>query len=262
MTGLDGQIAAVVLDWAGTTIDFGCLAPVAALQSVLLNHGISLSPEEVRVGMGLPKKEHLRGLLGARGAEALADGIYPELEKAIMTQLGLHAELIPGTPELAAWLRDEGVKIGTSTGYTREMMRIVASSAARQGYVPDAVVTPDDVPAGRPAPFMMYANAHRLRAWPLWRFVKIGDTPSDVSEGRNAGSWTVGVARTGNALGHTAAQADALAPRDSAARLEDARHSLEEAGADYVVDSVADCRPVLLEIAGLLRDGARPGITI
>jgi phosphonoacetaldehyde hydrolase len=258
MNLLSATIPAVVLDWAGTTIDHGCLAPVAALRSVLAHHGFSATDAEARGGMGLAKKDHLRALLAIRGAAEATDELYPELEYEIFRQLERHGELIAGAKEFAAWLRGQGVRIGSSTGYTREMMRVVAVGAARQGYAPDIVVTPDDVPAGRPAPLMMYANALRLGAWPLSSVVKIGDTPSDIAEGRNAGAWTIGVALTGNAFGLSVAETSALAPEERAKRAEAARATLRAAGAHEVVDSIADCAPVIERIAGAIRGGALP----
>lgn len=252
-------IPAVVLDWAGTTIDHGCLAPVAALQAVFAGHGMPVSAAEARVGMGLPKKEHLRALLAARGAAAATEALYPELERALFAALEAHSGLIAGTLDFVAGMRARGVRIGTTTGYPAAMMRTVAIAAARQGYVPDAIVTPDDVPAGRPAPQMIAANAARLHTPPLSSLVKIGDTPADVAEGRNAGAWTVGIALTGNALGLSVAEMGALPAAERPARFAAARESLRVAGADYVVDSIADCERVMREIYARECEGERPG---
>jgi phosphonoacetaldehyde hydrolase len=251
-------VPAVVLDWAGTTVDHGCLAPVAALRRVLARHGLEISNADARRGMGLPKKEHLRELLASRGAGAATDQLYPELESALFEELVPHATLISGTLEFVHWLRERGVRIGTTTGYTSAMMRIVAAAAARQGYNPDLIITPDLVAAGRPSPDMMIAVAERLGVGPLGALVKIGDTPADVAEGRAAGSWTIGVALTGNALGLSLADLEALSPADRIRLRAGACDTLRAAGADYVVDSIADCVPVLLEIFGRLRDGDRP----
>ncbi len=252
------EIPAVFLDWAGTTVDFGCLAPVAALQSVLRRHGLDLPPEAVRQGMGLPKKEHLRLLLAGRPGAPDADALYPEVETAIFAELERHTGLIDGTLELADWLYDRGTKLGTTTGYTAAMMEVVGPAAARQGYIPESVVTPDGLPGGRPAPYMIYANALQLGVWPLWRCVKIGDTPSDIAEGRNAGCWTIGVAVAGNALGLPLSALSALAPDERAARCVEARASLHQAGANYVADSIADVIPLLEEIEQRNRAGELP----
>jgi len=261
MRSLGQIIPAVVLDWAGTTVDYGCLAPVVALRRVLAHHGLPISAAAARVGMGLPKKEHLHALLAARGAATMTDELYLELERAIFDELEPHAKLIDGTLEFVAWLREGGVKVGTTTGYTAAMMEIVSTAAARQGYVPDWVATPDAAGAGRPLPAMMRANAERLGVGPPSSLVKIGDTPIDVTEGKYAGAWTVGVALTGNALGLPPAEIATLPPIERRMRFAAARESLRAAGADYVVDSLAECPPVLLEIYARVRDGERPQVS-
>ena len=254
------RLSAVILDWAGTTVDRGCLAPATALRAVLEPRGLYAGDREVRMGMGLPKRDHLRALLARQGAEDCLEELYPQLEHEIFRQLEPHAGLIDGTLALCDWMRTRGVRIGTTTGYSREMMQVVASAAARQGYTPDAVVTPDQVPAGRPAPFMIYQNALLLGVSPLWTVVKIGDTPSDITEGVRAGAWTVGVALSGNALGLAPAQMGELPSHERVRLAEAARDSLRASGADFVVDSVAECSAVLEEIAERIAAGARPGL--
>jgi phosphonoacetaldehyde hydrolase len=55
-----GRLQAVILDWAGTTVDYGSLAPVRTLQKVFAHAEISLTETEARRDMGLPKKDHIR----------------------------------------------------------------------------------------------------------------------------------------------------------------------------------------------------------
>src|SRR5262249_43047782 len=121
-----------------------------------------------------------------------------------------YSDVIPGVPEAVRRMRDRGLRIGSTTGYTRTMLDAVARVAAEQGYSPDASVTPDEVGEGRPHPWMCYQNAMLLKVYPLDRLVKIGDTPSDMMEGRNAGMWTIGITTTGNQVGLTLAEARGL----------------------------------------------------
>jgi len=258
MKSLSEVIPAVILDWAGTMIDPGCCAPVAAMRRVLDRHGCSLADNAIRQGMGRAKKEHLRALLATCGQEAATEEIYPELEHEIFGELQAHAGLIPGAREFAQRLAEEGLKIGTTTGYTRAMMNVLAEAAARQGYSPDIIITPDEVPAGRPAPYMIYANALKLGIWPLWQCVKIGDTPDDIAEGRHAGLWTVAVALSGNSFGLSPTQTKMIPENERLAKAQAARNLLINAGADYVIDSVAEAIPVLEQIAGRIRAGERP----
>ena len=255
---LSKTIPAVVLDWAGTMVDHGCCAPFIALRRVLARHGFSAPDERLRQGMGRAKKEHLRGLLALHGAETAVEEIYPELEHEIFSELQAHAGLIAGAREFALGLAEQGIKIGTTTGYTQAMMNVVAASAARQGYTPDVIITPDQVPAGRPHPYMIYANALQLGVWPLWRCVKIGDTPDDIAEGRNAGMWTVAVALTGNAFGLSRLETESLPAPQRQIKSEAARSLLTDAGADYVIDSVAEAGPNLEQIASRIRSGDKP----
>lgn len=258
MPRISETIPAVILDWAGTTVDQGCMAPVLALQAVLGRHAIPASTEELRIGMGLPKRDHLRSVLSHHGLIEMTDVLYPELERELMVQIAAHTELIADVPAVVAWLRAEGVLIGTTTGYSRAMIEVIASAAADQGYRPDSVVTPEDVSAGRPSPLMIYANALRLGVWPLGRLVKVGDTPSDIAEGRNAGVWTIGVALTGNSLGLTEPEIRRLPAGDRSACFSAARSALLAAGAHEVIDVIADLPDALVRVARHLGEGRRP----
>jgi len=148
--------------------------------------------------------------------------------------------------------------VATGTGYTRAMMEPVLSAAAAQGYVPAVTVLPEDVPAGRPFPYMAYRAATLLGRFPLSHFVKVGDTLADMAEGRNAGCWTVGYSRCGNEMGLTREEDLALPEDDRKRLLERARSRLLEAGAHYVVEGPWELIPVLQEIDLRLSSGERP----
>src|SRR5262249_42402390 len=135
---------------------------------------------------------------------------------------------------------------------------IVIHAAAQGGYSPDASVTPDEAPAGRPGPWMCYRNAILLEVFPLEACVKIGDTPVDIAEGLNAGMWTIGVIEGGNEIGLSIAEWEALAPDDRHTLTERARRRLLDAGAHEVVSSLAACDAALDRIESLLRTGERP----
>src|SRR3970282_1372086 len=112
-----------------------------------------------------------------------------------------YSDLIPGTLEVVADLRSRGMKIGSTTGYLTEMMKINLEDAKRQGYEPDATVCAADVPAGRPYPFMCLQNVIKLGVSTVQACVKIDDTIPGVEEGLNAGMWTIGLAVSGNEVG-------------------------------------------------------------
>jgi phosphonoacetaldehyde hydrolase len=166
--------------------------------------------------------------------------------------------VIDGVAATVARIRKRGIKIGSTTGYTRAMLEIVLPPAAAQGYAPDCAITPDDVGAGRPHPWMIFANAIRMQIEPLEAIVKIGDTPVDIEEGLHAGVWTVGVARTGNMIGLSAEDFAALAPAEQATRIANARNALSAAGAHEVIDAAADCEHAIDAIEERIRRGERP----
>ena len=98
-------------------------------------------------------------------------------------------------------MRKLGVRIGSGTGYTREMMADILVSAAEQGYAPEIVVCAGETPSGRPAPLMTWKALIALDAWPARACIKVDDAPVGIEEGRLAGCWTVGLSASGNGMG-------------------------------------------------------------
>jgi phosphonoacetaldehyde hydrolase len=256
------KIVAIVLDWAGTTVDYGSLAPVRALQRLFAGQGMEVTEDEARRDMGIHKKDHIRALLRLKTAcqptEAAVEELFAEFIPMQMETLPTCSDVIPGVAETVAKLRALGIRIGSTTGYTRPMLDVLLARAARQGYSPDCALCPDDVGAGRPWPWMCYLAAVQMKTYPMYEMVKIGDTISDIEEGLNAGMWTVAVARTGNMIGLTERQFTALSAGEQAARISAARGKLTEAGAHYTVDAVADFYPLLEQIEERLSKGDRP----
>jgi phosphonoacetaldehyde hydrolase len=271
MMRYSGPVKAVILDWAGTTVDHGSLAPVRVLQEVFAGRGVPISEEDARRDMGVLKKDHIRKILfspsvsarwrdvaGHDPAETDVESLFARFVPLQLECLVKYSTVIDGVAETVARLRKGGIRIGSTTGYTHAMLELVLEPAARQGYAPDCAVTPDDVGAGRPHPWMIFANAIRLHVEPLAAIVKIGDTPVDIEEGLRAGVWTIGVARTGNMLGLSVEDLAALAPAEKASRIEKARSQLVAAGAHEVIDAVADCEPAIDAIEARIAKGERP----
>jgi len=169
-----------------------------------------------------------------------------------------YAQPIPGVVAAVNALRERGIRIGGTTGYSRPIMEALLPAAARHGYAPDVSVCPSDVPAGRPAPWMAFQAATLLGVYPPAAIIKIGDTVPDIEEGLNAGMWSVGVSATGNELGFTASEADALPAAERAERLAQIERKLLAAGAHAVVASAAQLLEVVAEIEARLARGERP----
>jgi phosphonoacetaldehyde hydrolase len=258
------DIEAVIFDWAGTTIDFGCMAPVAAFRRAFELEGVPITAAEARVPMGTEKREHLRQLTllpSVRGrwcevhrrapSDADVDRLFERFVPLQLACLAEHATLIPGTVELVAALRRRGARIGSTTGYCAEMMDVNLREAKAQGYDPDAVVCPGEVPAGRPFPYMCFANAMRLGVRDVRACVKVDDTAPGIAEGKSAGMWTIGLAVSGNEVGLPLLEWRALAEPERRALRGRAYERLRAAGADFVVDTIADVLPCIDRIRRL-----------
>lgn len=265
-------IKAVVLDWAGTMIDHGSRAPVIALQRVFADFDVPICEAEARAGMGRAKRDHIRDILGmprvanawnslndALPEEADVDAIHKALEPLMVETTSACAALVPGAAALAAKLKSAGIRIGSTTGYTRSMMADILPLAAEQGYAPDVVICAGETSEGRPSPLMMWKALVELGAWPSSHCIKVDDATVGIAEGKAAGSWTVGVAASGNGVGLDLPVLMALPASERESRIAKAAAELKQAGADYVIDSVADLWPVMEMIAGRIDAGDKPG---
>ena len=255
-------LKAVVFDWAGTMIDFGSRAPVLALCKLFEANGVSLEESEARADMGLAKSDHIAAILsrprvrdawivrhGAAPDAATVEHLFTSIAPMMREAANECAALIPGAADVARRLRESGVKIGSCTGYTREMMADILPLAAAQGYAPDCLVCAGETAVGRPSPLMLWKNLVELGAWPATACVKVDDAAVGIAEGRAAGVWTIGVAASGNSVGLSAEELGALSEREQGARIAAAREVLEAAGAHLVIDTVADLPGALARLA-------------
>jgi phosphonoacetaldehyde hydrolase len=266
------RIRLAVLDWAGTTVDFGSFAPVAPFVAALARHGVEVSPAQARFPMGLNKLDHLRALLrlpevaarwhqrhGRDWTEADVERLYTgDFVPLQLEALARHSRLVPGLLDTVTALRQRGVKVGTSTGYFRAAGEVVFAAAARQGYVPDHNVLPDEVPAGRPAPWMIFRNMEALGVYPPTAVVKVGDTPHDMAEARNAACWAVGVLASSSAVGCSEDEWHLLPAGERQARCAAAAEAMREAGAHLTIDTVADLPAAVEEVERRVARGEQP----
>ena len=259
------NIKAIIFDWAGTIIDYGCMAPTQVFIEVFRAKDISLTNEEARLPMGLAKKDHVRELMrldsiqkqwltkfGRLPLEEDVEVFYTELEPALSNIVKKHCLPIPGSIEMINLLKSQGIKVGTTTGYVAEMMDNILPITISLGLIPDAVVNSSEVSAGRPFPWMIYRNCEKMSVFPLNQMVKIGDTVADIQEGINAGMWTIGLTKSGNEVGLSLSETENADPIWLEAIIAKARQKLLDAGADFVASGVWECWPILEEIDRLI----------
>ncbi|MBI2434893.1 MAG: phosphonoacetaldehyde hydrolase [Candidatus Hydrogenedentes bacterium] len=252
-------------------MDFGCLAPVRAFTELFRRHGVTATAEEVRGPMGMHKRDHIRAMLrmpalaqrwteahGAPPSEALVEELFQAFLPVQIEVIRQHTDVIPGTVNTFHALRARGIRVGTTTGYSSAMMQICLDAARAAGYEPEANVAADEVPNGRPEPWMAVKAAAQLGDFPREACVKVGDTVADVLEGINAGMWSVAVVDTGNEVGLSQAELEALPPDRRKELVRAAQRKLVNAAAHYVIPGVAELPSLITTIEERLRIRDRP----
>ncbi|SHL30288.1 phosphonoacetaldehyde hydrolase [Roseibium suaedae] len=253
------KFKAVVFDWAGTMIDFGSFAPMGVFVKAFAKFGITATIEQARAPMGAPKWHHIRAMMndpdiaaqwkqtfGQLPQDEDVDAVYKIFVPMNEDVVADYASLVPGALDTVRWLRSRGMKIGSTTGYTRSIMERVLPVAAAQGYEPDNLICADDLAEGRPGPLGMYQCFVDLAVYPPSAVIKVDDTEPGIAEGVAAGCVTVGLALSGNYAGKTPEELASLPPEAVDALRLYATAQLKAAGADHVIDTVADL-PALIE---------------
>ena len=264
-------IEAVIMDWAGTSVDFGSTAPIRGFQALFRKRGIEITEAETRKPMGCEKREHISQLLqmpriqrawlqryGQHATVDDLDELYREFVPLQIYAISESSQLVPGLLSLLAWAEQKSIKIGANTGYSETMVVGLLESAAKQGYQPQSNVCATQVTKGRPYPYMCMTNAMQLGVMKLARCVKIDDTAPGIEEGLNAGMWTIAVAVSGNEVGLNLSQWQQLDLQTQQKLRGQAELKLQRAGAHYVVDSIADVIPCLVDIESRIAEGGKP----
>lgn len=250
------------MDWAGTAVDYGCFAPLNAFLKVFKEEkGIDITYRQAREPMGLLKKDHIKAILempevdekfkaiyGRKWNTNDIDEMYISFEKHLFSSLENFTTPIPGVIETMDILRKQGICIGSTTGYTQSMMDIVRPGAAEKGYQVDNLVTPDNLPAGRPAPYMIYKNMIELAIPDISQVVKVGDTIADIREGINARVLTVGIITGSNEMGITEEEYNNVPVEELKIMKKNVRERMLKAGANYVLDTIYELPACIDEI--------------
>lgn len=267
------KIKAVILDWAGTVVDHGSSAPMGAFVKAFAHFGVEITIADARGPMGMAKRDHIR-MVGSSPAVAAAwrarhgsdfddaaiDAIFDVFEPMNVAAVEAHAALIPGALAALEWCAARGIRIGSTTGYTRPIMQRLMPLAAAQGFVPEVTICAGDLAAGRPAPLQMWSAMAQMGIWPASSVIKLDDTPPGIGEARAAGCWAAGAALTGNNPGLSAEELASLAPDRRAELRRTATEPLLRAGAHLVIDTIAELPWLVEHIEARLAAGERPGL--
>lgn len=256
------EIKLIVFDWAGTTVDYGCIAPLAVFERIFENKNIHLTREAILKPMGMGKRDHIETLLATEDAtrqwkeqyqrdwtQADIDEMFAQFNVELLRALKDYCTPIDGVLESVAELRRMGLHIGSTTGYTREMMDIVEKGAKELGYAPDYMVTSEMTNGfGRPYPYMLYENMKHFEVSSIKSVVKVGDTVADIKEGKNAGAWSIGVVEGSSIVNMTLEMAASMSDEEKEERFVKAEETMKNAGADYVIRTMRELPKVIEEI--------------
>jgi phosphonatase-like hydrolase len=187
------ELSMVVFDVAGTTV-FDDDNVAEAFLGALTDLGVSAEAHEVVRVMGLSKPLALTELCRGRVAEAEIEEVVRAAHERFVSRMIEHYETSPtvrpieGAETTFHALREEGIAVVLDTGFSRPILDAVLHRLGWLDDVVDATVASDEVPAGRPHPFMIQRALGLLGLPTDARIMKVGDTVSDIQEGIAAGA--------------------------------------------------------------------------
>ncbi|MGC3892496.1 phosphonoacetaldehyde hydrolase [Pseudomonas urmiensis] len=265
------RLQAAILDWAGTVVDFGSFAPTQIFVEAFAEFDVEVSIEEARGPMGMGKWDHIRTLcdqpaiaeryrnvFGRTPTDDDVTAIYNRFMPLQIEKIAVHSALIPGALETLTRLRQDGLKIGSCSGYPKVVMDKVVELAKQNGYIADHVVATDETPNGRPWPAQALANVIALGIDDVAACVKVDDTVPGILEGRRAGMWTVALVCSGNALGLTWEGYQALGAEKLESERERIHALFEGSRPHYLIDTINDLPEVIADINRRLAKGDMP----
>lgn len=269
-----GPLKAAILDWSGTTADKYVIAPAEVFVKVFDKHQVPISMKEARLPMGLRKDLHIKEITkipevkkrweqqyGREPDDNDVANMFKDFVPMQLDCLQKYSKLIPGAAATVQTLRTKyDLKIGSTTGFTEEMVDILLSEAALQGYKPDSSVAGDTVKNGaRPNPHMVYKNLDNLGIAPIQSVLKVDDTVGGVGEGLEAGCWTCALSRYSNYMDIDDLEHEkSLSKEELEYKHQISRDILLKSGAHYVVDDITHLPKVVVHINERLSRGEKP----
>ncbi len=253
------KVEMVVFDWAGTMVDYGSCAPVDVFARTFRKKGIELTKEEINKPMGMEKKCHIRTILNFDRVKGLfrdlynrdfteedIEELYEIFEKDLYEVVLEYTVAIDKVVDTLKALKEMGIKVGSTTGYTSAMMERVVEKAQTLGVKPDVVVTPDLVDgASRPSPFMIFDCMKKLSVENVSKIIKVGDTKMDILEGKNAGVISIGLLEGSNMLGLSKDEYNKMSNEEIQTLKANAKQKYLDAGADYVINDMSELLEVI-----------------
>ena len=184
------MIRMVVFDMAGTTINEDNVV-YKTLQRAVNDHGYHFTLDQVMAaGAGKEKKEAIKSILALRGAHD--DESSEEIYKRFIILLHeayayLHVRPQAHALELFQKLKQEKIIVVLNTGYdSKTANTLIEKLGWIKGETFDDLITASDVENGRPNPDMILLAMKQNGIRRTDEVIKIGDSFTDIEEGKNA----------------------------------------------------------------------------
>lgn len=256
------RFRAVIFDLGGTLVDKYSMTPLLSFQRVLQNHNLVSSHKTIIKDMGKEKREHISELLrtfentdrwlfryGRKPLSSDCDKLFEEFTEIQKEMANNYLKILPETSESLRHLRDSGIKIGVTTGFSKELMNDVRDKLSDENIPVDEWVSSTclDLP-GRPAPHMIYELMRRFQIANPRKILKVDDTNVGLLEGKNAGCLTVGVARWSINMNVQSIHDIRMVeenPEVYYEKLRRSRKQLHQSNPDHVIDSLRELRNLI-----------------
>jgi phosphonatase-like hydrolase len=197
------NVEMIVFDMAGTTIKDNHEVEDCFIKAVN-ETGLTTTHDEINAMMGWSKRNVFEKLWKRELPKASAKDLDKRIDysydafREILEAHYMHTDVFPteGTMEVFEFLKQQQIKIALTTGFYRKVTDIILqklhwNEGLDQNYAGNALInasiSSDHVIASRPAPFMIFRAMELCNVTDVRKIIKIGDTPSDLSEGKNAG---------------------------------------------------------------------------
>jgi len=251
------MIKACVFDLGGTIVDKYSLSPLVSLQKAFSLKKIFVPNKLIIQDMGTRKFKHIQLLCNEnlintqfrihndRDISTVdMESIYNDFNDIQIQHMRLYLNVIPETSYIMRYLQDHSIKTGITTGFNKEQMDIAINLLRNNHIKIDSTVSSDFI--SRPHPYMIHTNMKQLQIEDPTQVIKIDDTCVGIQEGINAGCYTVGVARW--SVNMNMFSLDALTKDDIKNKLIISRKTLQDAGADFVIDSLDELPSIIKTI--------------
>lgn len=265
------RLKAIIFDWSGTTVDFGSKCQQGAIQAAFQSEGVVVTDSHLHQCQNVAPSNDLRAILDlpevATQWQATHGRLPNDQDVLLLSQRTEHQllDLLPQAASPTPWLvqilehiQKRGLKIGSSSDHPAKIMERLVPLAAEKGFAPDFWVATDQVPQGRPWPWMFFKNLKHLQICPPALTVNVGDTIADVEEANNAGAWSVAVLESSRLVGRSQKELEALSAKNRKLILQQVSHQLAQAGAHLVIKNLSELPAALDQIEKRLLNGLLP----